>query len=384
MVRDKVTAVPPSLPLAAAAATSTVSHAAGRSAYTRRWQTASRLRPHNIMQPPGMRPPLSAPVTAPAPPAHMRSAICAPDIRPRRQFAAARSGDRVRDERTPRRPRSAISPTTSGLPARGRNRLVGMAGLHHRRRRRRPSSSRWAISAISVMPGRRALVVNDTVVRTHEHSRQPFGATLNRNSARPAGPASIPSAAEQRHRVDCSLRARWYELWTQIDPSQTACCRGQGVTTFSPSCRRCLPDARARAPIRAVVPGRANCVNAHIARRANDLAAGRFRAAGRRSDRSPAEYGVNLLGSAPGPRQPARAGHARPQWAIASIFALPARADRPFPDRRRDRARPMRWVSRRWRSSIRQSRIVSAPAGLRAAAAFPGFPHGRQPARQAA
>ncbi|MCC2108284.1 MAG: cellulose biosynthesis cyclic di-GMP-binding regulatory protein BcsB, partial [Hyphomicrobiales bacterium] len=122
------------------------------------------------------------------------------------------------------------------------------------------------LSAISVMPEASYLTlsVNDVVVgranirATHSVKTITFDIPLN---ALQAGFNSIRLTAEQRHRVDCSLQAT-YELWTQIDPSQTGLLLPRSTPVSRLSDLPALsPDAQGALPIRAVVPGRTNLAN---------------------------------------------------------------------------------------------------------------------------
>ncbi|MDE2362202.1 MAG: cellulose biosynthesis cyclic di-GMP-binding regulatory protein BcsB [Hyphomicrobiales bacterium] len=235
------------------------------------------------------------------------------------------------------------------------------------------------LSAISVMPEASylTLVVNDVIVgRTNiraTHSVRTFEFDIPPNLLKP-GFNSIRLTAEQRHRVDCSLQAT-YELWTQIDPSQTGLLlpRAEGVTSIA-DLPALSPDAQGALPIRAVVPGRTNLANIERIMRVVQMIslAGRFEqpvvdigppAAG--------EYGVNLI---VGPTQDiaslvdlSRVGAS----GAHGVFVLPARQD-------------MRTtivvtgatdaqVSEALAQFETQAQAVGAPAGLRAAEAFPGL-----------
>ena len=105
------------------------------------------------------------------------------------------------------------------------------------------------------------LTINDVVVGRVNiratHSVKTFTFDIPPNALQ-AGFNSIRLTAELRHRVDCSLQAT-YELWTQIDPTQTglAAARVPCPSRVCPICPRCRRTPRARMPIRAIVPGQA-------------------------------------------------------------------------------------------------------------------------------
>ncbi len=94
-----------------------------------------------------------------------------------------------------------------------------------------------------------------------------------------AGFNAVRLTAEQRHRVDCSPDAT-YELWTQIDPSQTGLVMPEavsGVTQLS-DLAALWPDADGALPIRAVLASKTRPANVErIIRAAQVIAlAGRF------------------------------------------------------------------------------------------------------------
>ncbi len=159
------------------------------------------------------------------------------------------------------------------------------------------------LSAISVMPEASylTLTINDVMVGRANiratHSVRTFEFDIPPNVLQ-AGFNSIRLTAEQRHRVDCSLQAT-YELWTQIDPSQTGLLlpRSSGVTRLA-DLPALSPDAQGALPIRAVVPGRTNLANVERIMRATQMISllGRFEQPvvdiGALAD---GEYGVNLV-----------------------------------------------------------------------------------------
>jgi hypothetical protein len=140
------------------------------------------------------------------------------------------------------------------------------------------------LAAISVMPeaSKLTLTINDSVV-----GRVNIIGTRGVRTASfdvPAGLLksgfnSIRISAEQRHRVDCSLKAT-YELWTQIDPTQTGLLMQRadsGVQTIGDLAA--LPvDEQGSLPIRAITPARASMGSVERAIRAVQMIslAGRF------------------------------------------------------------------------------------------------------------
>ncbi|MBX3527775.1 MAG: cellulose biosynthesis cyclic di-GMP-binding regulatory protein BcsB [Rhodoblastus sp.] len=235
------------------------------------------------------------------------------------------------------------------------------------------------LSAISVMPEASYLTlsVNDVVVgranirATHSVKTITFDIPLN---ALQAGFNSIRLTAEQRHRVDCSLQAT-YELWTQIDPSQTGLLLPRSTPVSRLSDLPALsPDAQGALPIRAVVPGHTNLANVERIMRAAQLISlhGRFEQPvvdiGPLAD---GEYGVNLVvgpasdvaslvdlraaGPISGPRVLIIPANPRLRTTIVVTGATDAQ------------------VSEALAEFDASQKPIGAPAGLRAAAAFPGL-----------
>jgi hypothetical protein len=150
--------------------------------------------------------------------------------------------------------------------------------------RRKLSFKIGYLAAISVMPeaSRLTLTINDSVV-----GRVNIIGTRGVRTASfdvpqgllKSGFNSIRISAEQRHRVDCSLKAT-YELWTQIDPSQTGLLMQRadsGVQTIGDLAA--LPvDEQGSLPIRAITPARASMGSVERAIRAVQMIslAGRF------------------------------------------------------------------------------------------------------------
>ncbi|GAC1328666.1 MAG: cellulose biosynthesis cyclic di-GMP-binding regulatory protein BcsB [Beijerinckiaceae bacterium] len=123
------------------------------------------------------------------------------------------------------------------------------------------------IAAVSVMPeaSTLALTINDIVIG--ETFVRATSAVKTVRFKVPAGLVrvglnSVRLTTELRHRVDCSIRAT-YELWTQIDPSQTGLVlprEDNGVTSLV-DLAALPPDAQGALPIRAVVPDKTNAAN---------------------------------------------------------------------------------------------------------------------------
>ncbi|OJX99761.1 MAG: hypothetical protein BGP04_19005 [Rhizobiales bacterium 62-17] len=139
------------------------------------------------------------------------------------------------------------------------------------------------LSAVSVMPEASylTLMVNDqTVGRTNiTGSRGVRTAVFDiPDGLMKAGFNSIRIMAEQRHRVDCSLQAT-YELWTQIDPTQTGLVlSGTGAVTNIADLAALPVDEQGAMPIRAVIPGKTSVASIDRVIRATQMLAlhGRF------------------------------------------------------------------------------------------------------------
>lgn len=235
------------------------------------------------------------------------------------------------------------------------------------------------LSAISVMPEASYLTlsVNDVVVGRANiratHSVKTFTFDIPPNALQ-AGFNSIRLTAEQRHRVDCSLQAT-YELWTQIDPSQTGLLLPRSTSVSRLADLPALsPDAQGALPIRAVVPGRTNLANVERIMRAAQLISlhGRFEQPvvdiGPLAD---GEYGVNLVvgpaadvaslvdlraaGPISGPRVLVIPANPRLRTTIVVTGATDAQ------------------VSEALAEFDASQKALGAAAGLRAASAFPGL-----------
>ena len=236
------------------------------------------------------------------------------------------------------------------------------------------------LAAVSVMPEQSTLnlTINDQVV-----GATPINAVSSVKTVvfdippgmmRP-GFNSVRLSTEARHRVDCSLQAT-NELWTQIDPTQTGLILDQADASIDSLVDLgALPaDEQGALPIRAVTPANAKAGDIERLLRVVQLISivGRFEqpvvdagpiAGGR--------YGVNLLvGTAA--ELAATAGAALVGVANQPrAFVLPA-----TPDRRTtivvtgaDAAQ----VDEAMKQFLVATKPKGAAAGLRAAAAFPGF-----------
>ena len=235
------------------------------------------------------------------------------------------------------------------------------------------------LSAVSVMPEASYLTlsINDVVVGRANiratHSVKTFTFDIPPNALQ-AGFNSIRLTAEQRHRVDCSIQAT-YELWTQIDPSQTGLLLPRSTPVSRLSDLPALsPDAQGALPIRAVVPGRTTLANVERIMRATQLISlhGRFEQPvvdiGPLAD---GEYGVNLVvgpaadvaglvdlraaGPITGPRVLVIPANPRLRTTIVVTGATDAQ------------------VSDALAEFDASQKPIGAAAGLRAASAFPGL-----------
>ncbi len=169
----------------------------------------------------------------------------------------------------------------------------------------RPLSFRVGyLSAVSVMPEGSTLTVsiNDTIIGQTRiaapNKTEIVDFPVPPELVRP-GFNALRIAVDQRHRVDCSLKAT-NELWTQIDPAKTgllipggdAGVRGVSDLAALP------PDAQGALPIRAVLPGRTSAANVERMIRAVQILAvqGRFeQPAVDVGAMAAGDYGVNLV-----------------------------------------------------------------------------------------
>jgi hypothetical protein len=236
------------------------------------------------------------------------------------------------------------------------------------------------LAAVSVMPeaSTLTLMINDEVI-----GETPIRAVGNvktvifdipPNLMRP-GFNSVRISTDQRHRVDCSLDAT-YELWTQIDPRVTGLILSDADASIDnlADLGALLPDEQGALPIRAVLPHKPQPANVARMLRAAQMISivGRFEqpvidtgapAGGR--------YGVNLLvgvaheligelgfdalGFVDRPRAVVLPATATRRTTIVITGATPAQVDDAL------------------KLFIVAKTPKGAPAGLRAAAAFPGY-----------
>ena len=235
------------------------------------------------------------------------------------------------------------------------------------------------LSAVSVMPEASylTLIVNDKVVgrvniRT-AHSVRTISYELPPGLMQ-QGFNSLRMTVEQRHRVDCSLSAT-YELWTQIDPSQTGLLFAQteGATTLA-DLSALSPDSQGSLPIRAVTPDRSSLPNVerfiHVAQMISLV--GRF--AQPVIDYGPlarGAYGLNLV-----------VGRASEIATLVDLSSLgPIHGPRVVVQPARPDRRTTVVVTGLTDSQVAEAMtqfkpetgVIGAPAGIRAAAAFPGY-----------
>lgn len=236
------------------------------------------------------------------------------------------------------------------------------------------------LAAVSVMPEASYLTVtiNDIAV-----GRTNIVGTRGVRSATfdiPAGLVkpgfnSIRVTAEQRHRVDCSLEAT-YELWTQIDPTQTGLLTPRadpGVTSIADLAA--LPvDEQGALPIRAVTPQKATMGSVERIIRATQMISLLGRFAQPVVDFGPlaqGEHGVNLV---VGPLEEIRGlleTIAVPGVHGPTVFVAPAR------DGRRATIVATGRTDDDVQEALQQFAVAASnkgsAEGVRAAAAFPGY-----------
>ena len=139
------------------------------------------------------------------------------------------------------------------------------------------------LSAVSVMPEASylTLMINDQAVgRTNINgARGVRTATFDiPDGLMKPGFNSVRLLAEQRHRVDCSLQAT-YELWTQIDPTQTGLVlSGSGAITSVGDLAALPVDEQGAMPIRVIIPDKTSMANIDRVIRATQMLSlfGRF------------------------------------------------------------------------------------------------------------
>ncbi|PWB95534.1 cellulose biosynthesis cyclic di-GMP-binding regulatory protein BcsB [Methylosinus sporium] len=236
------------------------------------------------------------------------------------------------------------------------------------------------LAAVSVMPEASALTltindqtIGDTPIRAVQEV-ETIVFDIPPGVMRP-GFNSVRIATSQRHRVDCSLEAT-YELWTQIDPTETGLVLPEddpGVVSLS-DLGALPPDEQGALPIRAVLGANAKPLEIERMLRAAQAIslAGRFEQPV--VDAGPAaggRYGVNLfVGAAAefaGRVDLSRAGPIDEPRA----FVLPA-----APGRRAGivvTGATSAQVDEAIRRLLVSAAPKGSPQGLRASAAFPGY-----------
>ncbi len=235
------------------------------------------------------------------------------------------------------------------------------------------------LAAVSVMPEASSLTltVNDQIVGETSIAAVQAVKTVVFNippGLMRAGFNSVRLSTEQRHRVDCSVEAT-QELWTQIDPTQTGLMLDEaGASIDQISDLGALPpDEQGALPIRLVTPPNAKTADIERLMRVAQLVSivGRFEQPV--VDAGPlagGPYGVNLL-----------AGTAQELAGVADelvgvvdrprIFVAPA-----TPARRTTivvTGATLAQVDEAMKQFLVATKPKGAAAGLRAAAAFPGF-----------
>jgi hypothetical protein len=236
------------------------------------------------------------------------------------------------------------------------------------------------IAAVSVMPEASTLqlMINDVVVG-ETLVRATSAVKTVRFKVPPGlirvGLNSVRLTTELRHRVDCSIGAT-YELWTQIDPTQTGLVmprEDNGVTSLA-DLPALPPDAQGALPIRAVVPDKTNAANLErilAAAQAISLV-GRFEQpvvdVGPLAD---GEYGINLVVGTHAEVLKLFEPGAINSAASAGLEILPA-----TPSRRTTivvTGATEKDVTDALGLFVPSTEMRGTPAGLRVAAAFPGY-----------
>lgn len=236
------------------------------------------------------------------------------------------------------------------------------------------------LSAVSIMPeaSTLTLTINDRMIgETPIRAAQAVKTVafdIPAGVLRP-GFNSVRLSTNQRHRVDCSLEAT-YELWTQIDPTQTGLVLGEndaGVDTLA-DLGALPPDEQGALPIRAVLPAKPRPFDVERMLRAAQLISilGRFEqpvvdagppAAGR--------YGINLLvGTA------AELAKEATVDGLAAVDSPRAMVFPATPGRRTTivvTGATAAQVDEAMKQFLVATTPKGSPQGLRAAAAFPGF-----------
>ncbi len=160
------------------------------------------------------------------------------------------------------------------------------------------------ISAVSVMPEASKITVSINDVEIGATRVAAFDKVESVDFDIPAGilePGfnALRIAVDERHRVDCSLEAT-YELWTQIDPSQTGFLMpiGESRALDLADLAALPPDAQGVLPVRAVLPGRTSPGNIERVIRAVQIIASGGHFEQPMVDVGPmagGDYGVNLV-----------------------------------------------------------------------------------------
>ena len=123
------------------------------------------------------------------------------------------------------------------------------------------------LSAVSIMPEASTLTIsiNDVTIGTTKiqalNKVQSVDFDIPAELVKP-GFNAVRIAVDQRHRVDCSLAAT-YELWTQIDPSQTGVLMpaGDAGARDVGELAALAPDDHGTLPVRVILPGRTSAAN---------------------------------------------------------------------------------------------------------------------------
>ena len=236
------------------------------------------------------------------------------------------------------------------------------------------------LAAVSVMPegSYLSLAVNDVVVgRTNIIGTRGVRTAVFDIPAglMKAGFNSIRITAEQRHRVDCSLEAT-YELWTQIDPTQTGLMLPRadpGVTSIADLAAIPIDDQGAL-PIRAITPTRAGMASVERIIEAAQMISLLGRFAQPVVDFGPLAHGEHGVNLAVGPIDELRAqleGVPLPFVHSPMVVVVPAT------EGRRATIVATGRTDEEATEALQQFRVAASskgtPEGLRAAAAFPGY-----------
>jgi len=236
------------------------------------------------------------------------------------------------------------------------------------------------LAAVSVMPeaSTLTLMVNDEVVGVTQVSAFTTVKTVVFDipaGLMRAGFNSVRISTDQRHRVDCSVEAT-FELWTQIDPTQTGLILDEtdaGIDNLA-DLGALLPDEQGALPIRAVLPQNAQPANVARMLRAVQMISvmGRFEqpvvdAGPPLRDR----YGVNLLVG------PAKQLIDELGFVTLGVVDRPRAVVLPATPERRTTivitGATLAQVDEAMNLFLVATTPKGAPAGLRAAAAFPGY-----------